>query len=147
MAGRWHATKKQKHHCAAKLANQTALRAQRTNDANKTRHALKNYDGGWLTVFENDTHQYLFKTWSLSNTHRTITIWHTFFDNEKFFVWENIMYMDCSTWTEILGDNTPYARMTSIDLGSMKLIWDQYEWFETLSCDIDLGLIKLTSGQ
>ena len=35
--------------------------------------------------------------------------------------------------------------MTSIDLGSMKLILDQYEWFETLSCDIDLGSMELTS--
>ncbi len=34
-----------------------------------------------------------------------------------------------------------------IDLGLMKLIWDQYDWFDTLSCDIDLGSVKLTSGQ
>jgi len=33
-----------------------------------------------------------------------------------------------------------------IDLESMKLVWDQYEWFETLSCDIDMGSIKMTSG-
>jgi len=31
--------------------------------------------------------------------------------------------------------------MTSINLGSMKLIWDHYEWFETLSFDIDLESI------
>jgi len=31
-------------------------------------------------------------------------------------------------------------------IGWPPLIWDQYEWFETLSCDIDMGSIKLTSG-
>jgi len=30
-----------------------------------------------------------------------------------------------------------------IDLGSMKMIWDRYEWFETLSYDIDLRSMKL----
>jgi hypothetical protein len=40
---------------------------------------------------------------------------------------------------------TPYARMTSIDLIN-EIDLGSYEWFETLSCDIDLGSIKLTSG-
>jgi len=35
--------------------------AQNTNDANKTRHALNNNDGGYLTVFHKDSHQYLLK--------------------------------------------------------------------------------------
>ena len=49
----------------------------------------------------------------------------------------------------LIWDQCEWFETLSCDivLGSMKLTWDQYEWFETLSCDIDLGSIKLTLGQ